>query len=552
MTVPGFWSDVVTHPAGFRLITHGVNAILCYDEAGTLLWSQPIPEGMWYLRAAALADGTIACLGQGHDGGGTQILIVYPDGAAKHWARAQPFLWAQAIIEAADAETWRLAIQTGPATWAEAVLGRDGAWTPGPLQPVPTWPGGDGTTSQGFVQWWQGEALWADPNYVTRVNGVTMLRPYRAGDATLGQHPTAAGMLFADGLQTWQIAPTDLCFEPRLASDGTRYAVCARSDRGGAVWEVLTPPYALVPWPPPAEAVDLAPFPSHFYAACYKDAALKAPSNVIFAAEPLSAPITGPAIVGTFRKTLDFAIGWTLGIEDLEDASAAALACKAVKTLPVYAYVGGAVPEAIIDGIDYPLVQAYRGLGLETAALILARLRADLARCAYARVGLAVDLTDRTLPGVGGWPESDRVAFLVGLADLCREIQPAAVFAWAWDRREPQAGISSSAVVTEQWRRFVAAIPPAPVVPPLDPPHPPPPPEVPAMPPYDESLVFAFNRDVKAAYAEAGREVDAQYPVWIARTMYDYCAGMAWRLSAAKHLRELRAALGLAPVTPPF
>jgi hypothetical protein len=307
---------------------------------------------------------------------------------------------------------------------------------------------------------------------------------------------------------------------------------------------------------PPAEVQPIAPFAVHMWAACYKDPALKAPNNVIFAPEPLSAPITGPAIVGPFRKTLDFAVGWTLAIEDIEEARTTALACKAMKNLPVYAYLGSYVPEARIDGIDYPLLQAYRVPGRETADAILVQLRADLARCAYASVGLAVDLTDRTLPGVGGWPEADRVAFLVGIADLCREIQPVGVFAWAWDRKAPQAGISASPVLTEQWRQFVEAIP-APVVPPPVTPDPPEEPSMPA-PHYHEHDVLAYCETIRACYREAGREPDDMYPVWIARCMYDYTTsalqgwGLSWAASCAKHLRECRDGLGLAPVVPPF
>jgi hypothetical protein len=283
----------------------------------------------------------------------------------------------------------------------------------------------------------------------------------------------------------------------------------------------------------------VAPFARHFYAACYKDPSLKAPSNVIFAPEPLMAPITGPALVGPFRRTLDFAVGWVLSIEDVAETTAYALACQTFKPMPVYAYMGGYVPEVRVLGVDYPILQAYRLPGYETAAAILAQLRANLSRCAYARVALAVDLTDRTLPGVGGWPETDRVAFLEGIAALCLEIEPVAVFVWAWDRRVPQAGLSSSPTVTEAWRRFVAAIPPFPE-------------EFP-MPAYNEQDALAFNATIRDTYREAGREPDDQYPIWGDRAMYDYASGaLSWAASCAKHLAECRAALGLAPIVPPF
>jgi hypothetical protein len=86
---------------------------------------------------------------------------------------------------------------------------------------------------------------------------------------------------------------------------------------------------------------------------------------------------------------------------------------------------------------------------------------------------------------------------------------------------------------------------------PGDPSSPNPPPQGGTMQPYNEDLVFQTNEKVKALYAEANREVDEQYPVWIARTVYDYCAGMSWASSEAKHLRECREALGLPVPLPP-
>lgn len=68
------------------------------------------------------------------------------------------------------------------------------------------------------------------------------------------------------------------------------------------------------------------------------------------------------------------------------------------------------------------------------------------------------------------------------------------------------------------------------------------------LPPYREDLVYETNDKIRATYAEANQPVDAQSPIWIARTQYDACAGMSWAASEAKHLAELRQALGLAPL----
>lgn len=65
------------------------------------------------------------------------------------------------------------------------------------------------------------------------------------------------------------------------------------------------------------------------------------------------------------------------------------------------------------------------------------------------------------------------------------------------------------------------------------------------MKPYDDALVYQTNAKVRALYAEAGHAPDDQYPIWSARTVYDYCGGLSWDASEAKHLRELRGELGL-------
>ena len=175
MKLAGFWSDVVALPMDrFALVTGGAYDILCYDEDGALRWTQSTPQGMWYLRAAALADGTIAMIGQGHDGGGTQIALHYPDGTTFHAQQTTPFFWAQSIIRAVG-DHWECCLQTGPRTWARATLTREGGWTPGPMEAVPLWPGGDGSTSQGFAYFTdQGESVWNDPNYVRVFDGVTL------------------------------------------------------------------------------------------------------------------------------------------------------------------------------------------------------------------------------------------------------------------------------------------------------------------------------------------------------------------------------------------
>ncbi len=76
-------------------------------------------------------------------------------------------------------------------------------------------------------------------------------------------------------------------------------------------------------------------------------------------------------------------------------------------------------------------------------------------------------------------------------------------------------------------------------------PHPPPPVEKPVQP-YNEALIRPAVAAITSAYRDAGREPDTiEGQVWIARMVYDYCKGLSWADSQAKHLVELRAQLGL-------
>lgn len=72
-------------------------------------------------------------------------------------------------------------------------------------------------------------------------------------------------------------------------------------------------------------------------------------------------------------------------------------------------------------------------------------------------------------------------------------------------------------------------------------------------PPYigDGKIIQYCQTGVKPQYDEAGVSLDWQYPVWPGRAVTDYMAGLPWDVSCAKHIRELRQALGLPVVDPP-
>jgi hypothetical protein len=69
----------------------------------------------------------------------------------------------------------------------------------------------------------------------------------------------------------------------------------------------------------------------------------------------------------------------------------------------------------------------------------------------------------------------------------------------------------------------------------------------------DDPAVKRYNAEmIKPAYAEAGKPLDDDYPVWTARAVYDHAVGhLSWPASCAKHLRECQGVLGIKPPAGP-
>lgn len=97
------------------------------------------------------------------------------------------------------------------------------------------------------------------------------------------------------------------------------------------------------------------------------------------------------------------------------------------------------------------------------------------------------------------------------------------------------------------------ALSPSRFVPPIDstiplPPQPPPPPPPPSLTqPYPDEATWwtALFEEVNRLYGLANRPHDLETFKWSVRTAYDIGAGMDKEKAKAKHLAELRAALGL-------
>lgn len=96
-----------------------------------------------------------------------------------------------------------------------------------------------------------GEIWWADLHRTLTVQGLTLTYPNVRGDVTLGQaDPTQ----IAGVSPAWFTAFAGDGFEPHLAVNGTRYALCARTPQGAAYLEVP-------PFPPYLGPVDHVPGP---------------------------------------------------------------------------------------------------------------------------------------------------------------------------------------------------------------------------------------------------------------------------------------------------
>lgn len=75
-----------------------------------------------------------------------------------------------------------------------------------------------------------------------------------------------------------------------------------------------------------------------------------------------------------------------------------------------------------------------------------------------------------------------------------------------------------------------------------------------AIQPYigDEAVRQYLGTQIIPAYDEAQHPLDADYPIWAGRAVYDHAVGsLSWERSCAKHLRECREALGLPTPIPP-
>ena len=603
MKVTGFWSDLVRHSNRFELITQieGYN-ITAYNEAGYRIWTHSTPQGMWYLRASALPDGTIAVIGQPHNTpDGMQCLIHYPDGSHKFIVIKDAFLWAQngAIIEPETDDSWHIAVQVTPSQWRDVFLHRDGGHLVGPSKSLPLWPGGDGTSSQGFLQWLNHEVVWSDPNRYRNINGEVIILGVTDKDCWAGQKQDVDGLAVRCPDGVWRhVHPEALAFEPRiLVDDQGRMGLCSRSLHGLVIWSIVPAPYTLPLLHPPAQPVTaIATFPRKMWLGYYKtmgrvgdytqetlnlgvnvgmpgigecDTSLSYEEKVAqyhkAARETVAA--NGSLVVEFSKENIDLARPYwhrvsTVLISTAYDTQVAEVEQKVVECdallreyglprRPVAWYVDGALTDKFrrAKGVQLQALNLYIGPNSPTKpADAVKALRASYAQQtarldSLSSAPIGIILVAQAYDRNGVWQNIDALMDMQPVyADFVH--QDHRVLDIWWFSYGRKGGSLDHPELIEWHKSILRANPGTPDIVTIPWPTPPEPPEEP-MQPYNEDLVKQTNVKVKDLYAQANRGVDEQYPVWIARTVYDYCAGMSWADSEKKHLAECAEALGL-------
>ncbi len=243
---PGEWCDVDYSPTGdswvFASLEQPGTIVVrksSSDSRTTLSDISSFALGRWglYLRAAADGQGNVCCVLQdGRDRNPATgqyypaICVIFPrDGAPFEVGCPAGPAFGQNAVEVVgfDSDGWLVYVVTGPTTFWEATLGRDGAWK---VPTVRTWP----QTSQGFAD---------DDDRMDDVRASVpgMVCPSAVDGVVVGQagEPDRIRGLH-HGVYFTVLAGA--AFEPHLASDGQgRWMACARTPQGAALVALAAP-----------------------------------------------------------------------------------------------------------------------------------------------------------------------------------------------------------------------------------------------------------------------------------------------------------------------
>lgn len=200
---------------------------------GLEVWRVDVGVNALYLRIAADPDGGVLALAQGDYPNG-DLIAVY-NGSPP--LIVTPTYGQSVVVVEFIAGSFLAFVQVGPTT-ARRMRFRGATWNDTNLFTIPA-------TSQGFLDIKAGEPLLTDSNRLKSLRGQRVALPNQEAGMLVGQwvdKPGMAAMLIEEPVQFTAI--DGLCYEPHLAAlaDG-RFIVCARTERDGAAYRVLSPPW---------------------------------------------------------------------------------------------------------------------------------------------------------------------------------------------------------------------------------------------------------------------------------------------------------------------
>lgn len=187
ITFPGYYGDVFAHPEGIGcLYSIHEQKKLQLRINGVARTTIDIPDNVLYLKAWANPLGIIEWIAQPQTLFGT--MYGYINGT-QNGNGLFPILCYSRPAVYWDGTQFVFYIQNSPSTWVIKDNNFENQY------PIPIWPGGDGTTSQGI---WQvlndGNLVWTDPNRDKKYGNTTILFGCQSNGLVIGQG-TENGMI---------------------------------------------------------------------------------------------------------------------------------------------------------------------------------------------------------------------------------------------------------------------------------------------------------------------------------------------------------------------
>jgi len=249
-----YWCDVCPLPRGGFAWVYVIgtghpntwNQVVC-EVNGIVQWQTQCSSTPRYLRCAADYDGNITAVGQGQNGEG---LLVIRKSGCYNWTSycfGPPAVrWNGAAFD--------IFVQTDNSHYVKVTETPHGLNYAGPFS-IPTWPGGNGTTPNGWTQVTspdgeREELRWSDEYYSRTINGDTFLLTTEYNGIIVGQLGGIAGGAYTDGSSNAFNALDAPAMNPRLAYDkiNNKWACCSWTINNLAYYNEF-PPFQSLPQP---------------------------------------------------------------------------------------------------------------------------------------------------------------------------------------------------------------------------------------------------------------------------------------------------------------